>query len=47
LNLKLALFPDIRFPVVVVTASTNQIDVAKNEREVTDRSKRRWRASAG
>jgi multidrug efflux pump subunit AcrB len=37
LNLKLALFPDIRFPVVVVTASTNQLDVAKNEREVTDK----------
>ncbi len=35
LNLKLALFPDITFPVVVVTASTNQIDVDKNERSVT------------
>ena len=35
LNLKLALFPDITFPVVVVTASTNQIDVDANERSVT------------
>jgi multidrug efflux pump subunit AcrB len=35
LNLKLALFPDITFPVVVVTASTNEIDVARNEQEVT------------
>jgi multidrug efflux pump subunit AcrB len=36
LNLKLALFPDITFPVVVVTAATNEIDVNKNERSVTD-----------
>ncbi len=36
LNLKLALFPDITFPVVIVTASTNEIDVARNEQEVTD-----------
>lgn len=35
LNLKLALFPDIAFPVVVVTASSKQIDVALNERTVT------------
>jgi multidrug efflux pump subunit AcrB len=36
LNLKLALFPDIRVPVVLVTASTTQLDVTKNERDVTD-----------
>ena len=35
LNLKLALFPNITFPVVIVTASTNELDVAKNERAVT------------
>jgi multidrug efflux pump subunit AcrB len=35
LNLKLALFPDITFPVVVVTAHTTQIDVTKNEQQVT------------
>ena len=35
LNLKLALFPDITFPVVVVTVNTNQIDVGKNEITVT------------
>lgn len=34
-NLKLALFPDIAFPVVVVTASSRQNDVAENERTVT------------
>jgi multidrug efflux pump subunit AcrB len=36
LHLKLALFPDIRVPVVVITASTNELDVSKNERDVTD-----------
>ena len=36
LNLKLALFPDITFPVVVVTANSSQIDVTKNESSVTD-----------
>jgi len=35
LNLKLALFPDITFPVVVVTVNTNEIDVGKNESAVT------------
>jgi multidrug efflux pump subunit AcrB len=35
LNLKLALFPNITFPVVVVTATSNQIDPAANERAVT------------
>lgn len=35
LNLKLALFPDITFPVVVVTANTNEIDIGKNESAVT------------
>ncbi len=34
-NLKLALFPDITFPVVIVSATTNQIDVAANERALT------------
>ena len=34
-NLKLALFPDITFPVVIVSATTNQIDVAANERSLT------------
>ena len=36
LSLKLALFPDIAFPVVVVNASTSQIDPAVNERAVTN-----------
>ncbi len=35
LNLKLALFPDITFPVVIVTASTNQNDVNEGERTIT------------
>lgn len=35
LSLKLALFPNIAFPVVVVTASTTQIDPMANERTVT------------
>jgi multidrug efflux pump subunit AcrB len=33
--LKLALFPDIAFPVVVVSASSSQIDPQANERSVT------------
>ena len=35
LNLKLALFPDITFPVVIVSATTNEIDVGANERRLT------------
>ena len=35
LNLKLGLFPDITFPVVIVTANSSQIDVNANERSVT------------
>ncbi len=35
LNLKLGLFPDITFPVVIVTANSSQIDVNENERTVT------------
>ncbi len=34
-NLKLALFPDITFPVVIVSAQTTTIDVDANERDVT------------
>jgi multidrug efflux pump subunit AcrB len=36
LSLKLALFPDITFPVVTVTAHSNALDPATNERTVTD-----------
>ncbi len=36
LGLKLALFPDIAFPVVIVSVTTNEIDVGKNERTVTE-----------
>jgi multidrug efflux pump subunit AcrB len=36
LSLKLALFPDITFPVVIVTARSEAIDPAANERAVTD-----------
>ena len=36
LSLKLALLPDIAFPVVVVTASTAKIDPLTNEHSVTD-----------
>jgi len=35
LSLKLALFPDIAFPVVVVSANSGQIDPRTNERTVT------------
>lgn len=34
-SLKLALFPDIAFPVVVVTARSHEIDPQSNERDVT------------
>ncbi|HMD03306.1 MAG TPA: efflux RND transporter permease subunit, partial [Candidatus Baltobacteraceae bacterium] len=34
-SLKVALFPDITFPVVVVTARTTSIDPATNERTIT------------
>jgi multidrug efflux pump subunit AcrB len=47
LNLKLALFPDIAFPVVIVTAATHQLDVTKNERDVTDPIERAVRAIPG
>ncbi len=36
LGLKQALFPDIAFPVVVVTAQTTQIDPLTNEQQVTN-----------
>ncbi|MDQ2859082.1 MAG: efflux RND transporter permease subunit [Candidatus Eremiobacteraeota bacterium] len=35
-NLKVALFPDITFPVVIVSAKSNEIDVARNERALTN-----------
>jgi multidrug efflux pump subunit AcrB len=35
-SLKLALFPDITFPVVVVNAGSHQIDPLLNEQKVTD-----------
>ncbi len=47
LNLKLALFPDITFPVVVVSATTQTIDVSANERQVTDPIERRLLALRG
>jgi len=47
LNLKLALFPDIAFPVVIVTATTNELDVTKNEQNVTDPIERAVRAIPG
>ena len=47
LNLKLALFPDIAFPVVIVSVNTNQIDVGENERTVTDPVEARLRTLAG
>jgi len=34
-HLKLALFPDITFPVVAITVDTKQLDVGENERTVT------------
>jgi multidrug efflux pump subunit AcrB len=47
LNLKLALFPDITFPVVIVSVNTNEIDVERNERSVTEPIESRLRGSAG
>jgi multidrug efflux pump subunit AcrB len=47
LGLKLALFPDITFPVVIVSANTSQIDVAKNEQTVTDPVEARLRDLQG
>ena len=47
LNLKLALLPDITFPVITVTAQTSQIDVGANERTVTDPIEARLRALSG
>jgi len=47
LGLKLALLPDITFPVVIVTANTNQIDVGTNERTVTDALEARLRNLPG
>ena len=47
LNLKLALFPDITFPVVIVSVNSDQIDVAKNELTVTDPVERKLRTLAG
>ncbi|GAC1307426.1 MAG: efflux RND transporter permease subunit [Vulcanimicrobiaceae bacterium] len=46
-NLKLALFPDIAFPVVVVTASSHQNNVVENERTVTVPLERALRALPG
>ncbi len=46
-NLKLALFPDIAFPLVVVTASSHQNDVTENERTVTDALERTLRPIPG
>jgi len=46
-NLKLALFPDIAFPVVVVTAASHQNDVSENERTVTVPLERALRAVPG
>jgi len=47
LHLKLALFPDIAFPVVVVSVHSEEIDVAKNEQTVTDPIERRLRSLSG
>jgi multidrug efflux pump subunit AcrB len=47
LNLKLALFPDIAFPVVIVSVNTSQIDVTKNEETVTGPIEARLRALTG
>ncbi len=47
LNLKVALFPDIAFPVVIVSATTNELDVTKNEQDVTDPIERALRAIPG
>ncbi len=47
LNLKLGLFPDIAFPVVIVTAQTGQNDVSLNERDATDRIERALHGLSG
>ncbi|MFY9781621.1 MAG: efflux RND transporter permease subunit [Candidatus Baltobacteraceae bacterium] len=47
LGLKLALFPDISFPVVVVTAHSSEIDPLVNERNVTVPLEQRLRTIAG
>lgn len=47
LGLKLALFPDITFSVVVVTAHSDQIDPLTNERLVTNPLESHLRAIAG
>ncbi len=47
LHLKLALFPDITFPVVIVSVNTDQIDVGTNERTVTDPIEARLKALPG
>lgn len=47
LGLKLGLLPDITFPVVIVTANTNQIDVGMNERTVTNPLEARLRSLPG
>ena len=47
MSLKLALFPDISFPVVVVTAHSSQFDPLLNERSVTAPIERRLRTIAG
>jgi len=46
-SLKLALFPDITFPVVVVTAHSGQIDVDKNEATLTNPLERRLETLPG
>ncbi len=47
LGLKLALFPDISFPVVVVTAHSNEIDPLTNEQKVTVPIERRLQTIQG
>jgi multidrug efflux pump subunit AcrB len=46
-GLKLGLFPDISFPLVVVTAHSNEIDPLANEQRVTVPIERRLEAIAG
>ncbi len=46
-GLKLALFPDISFPVVVVTAHSNQFDPLANEKRVTVPIERRLQTIKG
>ncbi len=47
LHLKVALLPDITFPVITVSAQTSQIDVAKNELDVTGPLERALRKLPG